>query len=587
MNQTFVLLCLSLLMNPLGSQDRYPPSNWADEPNPLVSPLAEPGGRLRVFAGQYPQSFNYYLDNNSFCAELFDLMFESLLGIHQTRLDIQPALAEYVEVSDDKLNFTFHLNPRAHWSDGMPVTAEDVKWTFDAIKNPDHLTGPHKVAFDRIASPEILDEHTIRFTVGEVHWRNLMTLSGFAILPRHVFQEKDFNRANFDFPVVSGPYRIESIQEGVKVRLEKREDYWNAEAVSHQGSSNFETLEFRFYPERDVAFEAFMQGEIDLFAVYTAHRWVQQTDGEAFQKNWILKQRIRNQQPVGFQGFAMNMRRPLFADLRVRQALAHLLDRERMNETLMHNQYRLQRSYFEDLYSASHPNPNEWILFDKDRARQLLAEAGWTANPETGLLEKDGQPFVVRFLTRSSTSDKFLVIYREDLKDVGIDLVMDKKDWAAWTQDMDEYNYDMTWAAWGAGLWKDPESMWHSREASRASGNNITGFADENVDALIDQLPPMFDVEERNEIIREIDSLITQQVPYVLLWNSDSTRLLYWNRFGTPSTVLSQYGRESSAYSLWWYDAYAAQDLEDAMKEGRSLPAVAAEIDFDQVFESP
>ena len=135
----------------------------------------------------------------------------------------------------------------------------------------------------------------------------------------------------------------------------------------------------------------------------------------------------------------------------------------------MHNQYFLHKSYYEDLYDREHPNPNALILFDKEAARHLLKEAGWEANPKTGILEKEGKSFLIKFLTRSASSDKFLVIYKEDLKDVGIDLIIDKKDWAAWARDMDEYNYDMTWAAWGAGIWKDPESMWHSKEANRPS----------------------------------------------------------------------------------------------------------------------
>jgi hypothetical protein len=157
-----------------------------------------------------------------------------------------------------------------------------------------------------------------------------------------------------------------------------------------------------------------------------------------------------------------------------------------------------------------------------------------------------------------------------------------KKDWAAWAKDMDEYNYDMTWAAWGAGVFKDPESMWHSKEAARPGGNNITGFKDARVDELVEQQKSIFEVRKRHDICRQIDQIIFQQHPYVLLWNIDYVRLLYWNKFGMPDTVLSKYGSESTGY--WWYDADAAAELAEAMKTGVALPKRPEKVVFDDVF---
>jgi microcin C transport system substrate-binding protein len=202
-----------------------------------------------------------------------------------------------------------------------------------------------------------------------------------------------------------------------------------------------------------------------------------------------------------------------------------------------------------------------------------------------GLLEKDGKPFEINFLTRSASSDKFLAIYREDLKDVGIALNIIRKDWAAWSKDMDEFNYDMTWAAWSSGLFKDAESMWSSKEAARSGGNNITGFTHPRVDELIEQAKSEFDIRKRHDILRDIDRIITAECPYVLLWNINCTRLLYWDKFGTPPTVLSKFGDEMSALSLWWFDPDSAADLDQAMKTGQHLPARAPVVNFDEVFK--
>jgi len=562
----------------------FPKPDWEDRSNPLAGRDAEPGGKLSAFVSQYPKSFNYYLDNNSFSARLFGLMFENLISIHPLELNHEPALAREWWISDDKKTFTFRIDENAKWSDGKPVTAHDVLWTFEAIMKPENLTGSHKVALEKFDPPEILKDGRIQFTAQEVHWRNLLSLGSFEILPAHIYFESDFNKINFEFLVVSGRYRINQVKEGQYVRLERRDDWWAGESVRSQGTDNFQTLEFRFYAERETAFEAFKKGEIDFYAVYTSHRWVQQTEGDTFKRNQIIKQQVYNYSPVGFQGFAMNMRRAPFDNLQVRKALAHLLDREKLNATLMHNLYFLHRSYYEDLYGPDHPCGNPLIAFDKEAARRLLKEAGWSANPKTGILEKAGKPFLIKFLTRSASSDKFLVIFKEDLKDVGIDLEIDKKDWAAWARDMDEFNFDMTWAAWGAGLWRDPESMWHSKEAKRASGNNITGFNNARVDALVDKQREVFDIERRNEILREIDGIVTAEVPYVLLWNINYTRILYWNKFGMPETVLGKYGDEDSAYSYWWLDPDSEADLAESKESGATLPSKSFKIVFDETF---
>lgn len=565
----------------------FPREGWQDHPHPLANPDAPAGGEIAIYAGDYPKSFNYYLDQNTFSAELFGAMYETLLGQHPLTLEYEPGLAEKCVMSDDKRTFTFTLDPQARWSDKSPVTAEDVKWTFDAVMKPENMTGPHKIYLGRFDSPEVLDERTIRFTAREVHWQNLDALASFNILPSRIFREMDFNKINFEFPVVSGPYRLGEIREGVQAKLERREDWWSRGAQRVKGLGNFQTLLFRFYAERENAFDAFKKGMIDLFPVYTAHLWATQTQGERYDRNWIIKQRVFNFNPIGFQGFAMNARRPPFNDARVRRAMAHLLDREKMNATLMHNQYFLHRSYFEDLYDAAHPCPNEAMAFDKEKARTLLGEAGWTVNPKTGWQEKDGQPFRFRFLSRDTSTDKFLVIFKEALKDVGIEMEIEKKDWAAWAKDMDEYNYDMTWAAWSGGLRKDPEPMWASTEADRPSGQNISGFRNEEVDRLIAAQRENFDLAERHEICRRIDRILTAEVPYVLLWNINYTRLLYWNKFGTPPTVLGKYGDERAAYSLWWYDEDAAAELRDAQREGLPLPSKPADVRFEEAASSP
>lgn len=579
-----VLMLLTLAVHVV-ADDHFPAKTYTAKPDPIASPDAEIGGELAIFGGQYSKSFNYYLDNNSLTSEIFGAMFETLLGMNSITLEYEPALADRWTISDDKKAFTFHINEKAKWSDGTPITAEDVLWTFQAIMDPKNMTGPHKVALERFQTPEVLDTHTIRFTTDTVHWRNLGACGSFQIMPKHAYGALDFNKVNFEFPVVSGLYRLGEIKEGTYVTLKRRSDWWNKDDPRSLGIGNFDTLKFRFYADRSIAFENFKKGMIDLFPVYTSRIWVNDTGGGLFTKNHIVKQKVINNQPVGFQGFAMNMRAFPFDDLKVRKAMAYLLDRRKMNHTLMYDQYFLHRSYYEDLYDKDHPCTNAFYDPDKKKARDLLKEAGWIVNPQTGLLTKNGRPFTFKFLTRDSSTAKFLAIYSEDLKDVGITLEIDQKDWAAWSKDMDEFNYQMTWAAWGAGVFKDPESMWAGKEADRKGSNNITGLKNTAVDALIEKQKGIFDIQKRNAIVRQIDKILCDEMPYVLLWNVNYTRLLYWNKFGTPPTVLSKYGREDSAYSYWWIDPDARADLAQAVTTGDPLPAKQPSVEFGKVFE--
>jgi len=575
-----VLACTSAY-----ATDFYPGPGWRDEPNPFASLDAESGGEISLYLAQYPKSLNYYLDISFQASQIFGTLYESLLTMHPATLEYEPGLADKWSISEDKKTFTFYIDKAAKWSDGRPITAGDIKWTYDMIMDPKNLTGPHKVEMERFIPPVVIDDHTIRFSARDVHWKNLGAAGQFLIMPRHAFEALDFNKINFEFPVVSGPYRIGRIDEGIFVTLERRNDWWAGKYKRNQGTGNFQILKFKFFAENENAFEAFKKGEIDFYPVHTSRLWINETKGARFSKNWIIKQKVYNYDPVGFQGFAMNLRKPPFNDLRVRKAMAHLIDRRKMNSTLMYNQYFLHKSFHEDLYSKDHQNPNPLFEMDKSKARRLLGEAGWIANPQTGILEKNGRQFSFEFLTRSASSEKFLAFLTEDMKDVGIRLKIIKKEWAAWARDMDEFNFQMTWAAWGASIFKDPESMWSSKEADRKSGNNITGFKNKRVDELIEKQKSNFAVNQRNQINREIDQLIYQQVPYILLWNINYHRLLYWNKFGTPDWVEPKYGGEFSPILYWWLDEDSLADLQDAMQTNAALAPKPPAIYFDKLYE--
>ena len=565
----------------------FPADDWKDAPDPVASPRARKGGFVRFNGSQPPKSFKYYVDSNAYTRMMFSLMYETLLVTDTQTLDFAPALARRWAVSDDGSEFTFVIDERAKWSDGEPVTAEDVKWTFDQVMDPKSDTGAFKAVLDVFESPEILDARTIRFRLkpGTTRdWRDLSKCSDIYVMPKHCFGGQDFNKLDLLDAPVSGPYRISKVEERVRTEYSRVPQWWRADFPGSRGVCNFDRIILRYYMSNENAFEALKKDMIDVYPVYSARIMAYETLGEKFQRNWILKRRVRNHHAVGYQGFAMNLRRWPFDDLRVRRAMAKLIDRETMNRTLMSNEYFLLNSFYTDLYDEAHPCRNEMLLYDFEGAERLLAEAGF-AKDSAGRLAKDGRRFSFTFLSRSAGEDKFLAPFRQNMERLGIEMKIERCDFANWMKQMDAFNFDMTWASMSGSLFKMPEVTWLSTEADRPQSSNYTGFKSARVDELIAAEKSMSKMSDRIDVYREIDALVTAQCPYAFLWNIAETRLLYWNRFGMPDAVLSKYSDEESILTYWWFDPDRERELRESMDNGTCLPSVPLRVSYDEVMK--
>ncbi|TGK00326.1 ABC transporter substrate-binding protein [Leptospira langatensis] len=547
--------------------------------NPAASIHAKKGGTFRIYSSQYPKSLNGYLENFTTVSEIFQLMFEPLMRRNPITLDPLPRLASSWKISPDKKRFTFTLDRNAKWSDGKPVTAQDVLFTYQTLMDPKNNTAIHRISLSRFEVPKIINEFEIEFTQKSIHWSNFEDIAyGLLILPEHHFKNKEFNKENFEFPVTSGPYELQSAKKGRYIKMKRRADYWMRAYPFYKGSDNFDTLLFKVFSDESLAFQAFKKGDIDLFPVYKAYTWIKEALGEPFDKNYIIKQKIYNEKPIGFQGWAFNMRRKPFDDVRVRKAIAHLVDRKLMVEKLAFNEYELTDSYFSSVWEGS-ALPNPPIDYDPAAARKLLSEAGWKPNAK-GFLEKEGKPFVIHILDRDKSSEKYFTVFIERAKEVGIQVQLESTDLANWSERIDKYDFDLTWAAWGGGLFPDPEEQWFSKYADENGQNNITGFKNAEVDKLVEQQRTEFDEKKRAEIARKIDKILTREVPYVLLWNLKSTRLLYWNRFGFPENPLAKYWGEQAAKNLWWVDEEKAKSLETNRKAKTALSTYPKDVHY-------
>ncbi len=542
----------------------------AGEVDPIANADAKTGGTFNTWGSGFPKSLNYWLQTSSFSAEICNLMFEPLVALHATQNKEVGILADSWTTSPDKKTFTFHLDPRARWSDGHAIHADDIQFYYDVMMNPKNLTSTFRVSLKRFDRPVIKDSLTIAITAKEVHWNNFWDAAGLIAFPKHIWEAVDFNKQNFEFPVVSGPYKISEVKKERSLTMQRRGDWWGRAKRYNQHKFNFDYIKYRFMEDQIKTLEAFKKGDIDAYPVYTAAIWATKTDLPQVKKGWIIKERIFNKEPIGFQGFAINMRRPIFQDLRVREALSLLINRPLMNEKLMYNEYFLLNSYYPDLFS-NNLNPDFPLRpYDPKKARELLTASGWKPGAD-GVLVKDGQRFEITLPT-SSPDLRHLTVYVESMKDVGIIAKIDQVSYSTLSKRMDNHEFDMYWVAWGAGRLRDPEPTWLSTTADEIASNNYPGVKDKLIDSLIIAQKTEMDLDKRNAILKRIDGRLNAIIPYVLLWQADHHRILYWNRFGTPTQIFDKFDREDCIPTYWWVDAVKDQALQAAMKSDATLP---------------
>ncbi len=558
-------------------------------------PRAVKGGDLIADMADYPSNWRPVgpQSNTGFNALHEGLMFESLLSLHPTTLEFIPSLATHWKKSADGLTYSFRINPNARWADGSPVTSDDVIATHDLLVDDTLAEPASKILYERYSRPVAESPYLVTVTVLKKHWRNFLTFSaGTSIFPAKVL--KSFPNAeawvrahNTKFMMGSGPYegRVEDQLEGKSMTVRRRPGYWAEKGRANVGLHNFDKITHLVINDEAMAFERFKKGELTCFVVATARRWVAEMTPDKvpeIKRNLIRKVKIFNEQPLGFQGIGLNMNVPPYDDLRVRKALALLLDRKTMLEKLMYNQYLPTRSYFS---AGPYENPdNPRNDYDPRAALALLAEAGWKSRNSAGQLVNDkGEPFNVRILCAGPGLEKHLTLYQESLKQAGItatlELTRPDEQW----QRVSEKKFEMVFMSWGGSLFPEPELSFRSTLAKITNNNNITGVADKRIDELLDAygLLEIEQIDERVRILRELDGILARLYPYILLWNAPYTRIIHWDCLGYPESGLTRTGGGGGFYSLWWWDPEKAKRLEEAKRNPSiTLPPVPSTIRF-------
>ncbi|MHC4392467.1 MAG: extracellular solute-binding protein [Planctomycetota bacterium] len=551
-----------------------PSDGWQTSTHPLDvgDPSAKKGGSILFSMSSWPATIRTEGPNSrlSTTANMHSMIYEPLLSFSLSSNDFAPALATHWKVSEDKRIFTFRLDPRARWADGLPVTADDVKASYEHLTNKDRRD-PIVVEFykDLIKEVRILDQYTVEIEASKPRWRSMLSIGQLTVYPaRYIRMDGDtyIGEWNWKLPPGSGPYEIkpESVKKGQSISLTRRDDFWGRDLPQHAGMYNFDEIRYVVVRDEGLLYSKFIKGEIDLFGVTKAQSWVDEYDKEnVVQKGWVQKRKIYNFDPQGFGGYCFNMRKTPFDNVLVRKAFAHLFNREKLFAKFFFYQYEYHDTYFP---SSQYRRKNaERIRFDPKKALALLAEAGWVKRDGQGyLVNEAGERFpklTVEFI--SAGFERIHALVKNDLwQQAGIEMELKRVDYPSYIKRVWEYKFDLTFFSWTGSAFPRPEGSWHGKYADQPQTNNLTGMKNDKLDALMDAYEDEWDAKKRVEMLQEVDQILFDEHPYALGWGAPYTRYLYWDKFGHPAEYFSRFARDAvNVMAYWWFDPDKAANL--------------------------
>ena len=543
--------------------------------DPEGDPAAEKGGAIRYWQ-RFPPTVRIIGKDSSTAATAIirDLCYESLLTLHGDTQELLPRLATHWHISDDGRSFRFRINPRAHWSDGQPVIADDVTATWDLLMDTKILQPAQQVIFSNFERPHVVSKYIVEVRSRDDAWNNFNTFATMPVLPAHIIGELDgsqyLNMSQFHAIVGSGPYELgdSDIRRGRSLTFRRREDYWGWGEPFAVGLYNFDIIRLVSTEDSVLGLEKTKKGEIDVYRVGKAKDWaVDLPRLDQVQRGLLAMTQIDNDEPVGASGIVINMRVPPLDDVRIRKALCHLYHRELLIEKLFHNAYSPLDSYFPD---TPYANPdNERIRYDPQRAADLLADAGWRERDAFGYLVKNDQRLSFELLYSSKVVERYLSVFQDDCRKAGIEVRLQQLTRASRFQlTYGSRRFQLATDGWGGDVNPQPGNVWRSDLADKRNNPTLAGFKNQHVDELCRQLETITDGDQRQAILREIDGLIFAEHPCVLGWYSGYVRLAYWNKFGHPPKYLGRSSGADSILRTWWIDEAKAAGLKEAKRDG-------------------
>lgn len=585
----FIALLLSLSMahagqaapsQAMGYEPKYPAGfEYFD----YVNPDAPKGGMLSMPAFGSFDSFNPFVLKGSAADGLSLLMFETLMVSSMDEPFSQYGLlADDAELADDRLSVTFHINPKARFSDGSPVSAADVVFSYETLRDKGHPQ--YRIYWSDITGAEVIDELTVRFRFAKVNPELHLIVGQIPIFSRSWVGDRDFAKMAMEQPIASGPYLIEKYELGKDITYRRNPDYWGSELNVRRGMFNFERVIYKYYRDFTVMLEAFKAGEFDFNFENNSKKWARDYIGPKFRSGELVKKELPHRNNAGMQGFAYNLRRPLFQDVRVRKALALALDFEWSNRKLFYNQYSRNHSYFSnsELASSGIPEGDELALLEPYRdqlppelftqewqppttnppatlranlreAKILLEEAGWTYRDDA-LRNAKGEPFRFEIMLVQKGFERIVAPFARNLGKLGIEVDYRTVDPALYQRRMDTFDFDMVVTSFGQSQSPGNEQMgmFHSSAAGQEGSRNVMGIKDPVVDAMVEKVVYAKDRKSLVTAVHAMDRVLLHGYYLIPHWYIASHRIAYRDRFGMPETLPLYYSPDNWALETWW-----------------------------------
>ncbi len=513
--------------------------------------------------------------------EYGNLFYESLM----TRSSDEPfslygLLAETVEMDADRTYIQFNLNPKARWHDGMPVTPEDVIFSFNLLQEKGRPPYNRRMAV--VDKLEKVGENSVRFTFNDKANRETPLMIAMSpILPKHATDVATFDQSSLSIPVASGPYKIKAIKPGEKITWERDPNYWGKDLPSKVGFDNYDEISVTYFLQDSTLFEAFKKGDIDIYPEGDSGHWTRAYDFPAAQNGSVVKETFQPGLPSGMLGFVFNTRRPLFADENVREALSVAFDFEWVNKNLYGSSFKRSQSFWQNSALGAFGNAadeRELALLGpaKDRidpailagtyampvtdgsgadrkvlreAVTLLAKAGYTIKGGK-MVDASGRQLAFEVMTQNEGQEKMAIAYQRALSLIGIAMSIRTVDDAQYQARSNSFDYDMIVKAYTSSLSPGAEQInrWGSASRDAQGSFNYAGVADPDIDRMIDALVNARSAEDFRAAVRAYDRLLVAGHYVVPLYHIGEQWVARWTHIGRPEKT-PLYGYQ---LPVWW-----------------------------------
>jgi peptide/nickel transport system substrate-binding protein len=547
-----------------------------------VNPDAPKGGRLVLGAFGSFDNLNPLIIKGVAANGIRDFTIESLMarGLDEP-FTLYGLVAESVEVPPDRSSITFHLNPKARFSDGTPITADDVIFSLQLLKEKGRPN--HRTYFAKVAKTERLSDRVVRFTFDAAGDREIPLILGLLpVLPKHAINPDTYESTTLEAPIGSGPYKVGKIDAGRSITFVRDPDYWGRDLPVNRGRFNFDEIRFDYFREGSVMFDAFKSGQIDLWPEEDPRRWANGYDFPAIRDGHAVKREFAIGLPAGMTGLVFNTRRAVFKDARVREALIYLFDFEWINRTLYAGLYSRTQSYFERSILAStgrpadarerqilapFPNAVKPPFMDgtyrfpstdgsgrsrenQEKAFRLLQEAGYELRGGKLVSAASGRQLEFEILASSTSQEGLLLSFARDVERLGIKVKLRVVDGAQYQQRLTSYDYDMIQNTWTSSLSPGNEQLfrWSTQSAKVQGTYNFAGVENPAADAMIQAMLAAKTEGEFVSAVRALDRVLLSGDYVIPLFFIPKQWVAHWTRLQHPETTpLFGYNVDS-----WW-----------------------------------